>query len=691
MDQPTISSPESANGSPPAGLPHPAGQRQQGALGGRRVTEAPARAQAPSIRDSRGPGSVAGAVVTQPGIRSRQAIAESSFPQAEMPGLRAGPHRRARTPDAPAGQPKNAPGLEPALHLLEKIRLDSAPGLNRPPPPTPKPNREPHVPRNRVPALRERPEDGSRRKAEVAEAVGLVSRMERELERAGELLRGMRTRLLTEAEWSELKFLMEQARAHRPRRLGRAMDSLDGLVQSGALSPREAGPLADRLQGAVDAHAFLACEELPWQRIVKRVEFPPGPDSTSTAVVESRVVTGTAFGSSFAHGYSWKPNAPLIEKILSGHVPRLEQTRLTGAAGQTLFCGLRQGFVGLPHLEPAEIAALPDVDLKRLVSEILLTRKPGDSPENHRGKVENWCHLIRHYNRFALSAALTAQAHARSSMARESAAAALCSDPEKLERAIGGAMADIKLFDVSLLAPGDVGPWIQQYVLNGRWQAGCRLRLTVGRPGVEFRQVSANASVRQFALSVEDQGPDFSNYVGLNPCVVKLLGGMDSRELGGDAKNRVKELRSRARQLGGELAGAGQARARALPPGALEHTRRLPAGNQVTALQAGASRLDRQARALEQAAQQLKDMWRAAAAWPTGADAYGAAARLALVAYLMGETPVLSCPVGRDYSRRLDADVKILATVTECQGGHVPPADLDLDAWDSARTVLRAH
>ena len=74
-----------------------------------------------------------------------------------------------------------------------------------------------------------------------------------------------------------------------------------------------------------------------------------------------------------------------------------------------------------------------------------------------------------------------------------------------------------------------------------------------------------------------------------------------------------------------------------------------------------------------------------------GAEAYGAAARLALVAYLMGETPLLSCSTDRDYNKRLDAEVKILATVTDCRGGQVPPAHLDTDTWDSARTEFRGQ
>ena len=154
---------------------------------------------------------------------------------------------------------------------------------------------------------------------------------------------------------------------------------------------------------------------------------------------------------------------------------------------------------------------------------------------------------------------------------------------------------------------------------------------------------------------------------------------------------RVDKLRSRVARSGRELVAAGHEQARFFPPGAPGRPPGPPAGNRVTALRAEMSRLDRQARALEQAGQQLKDMWRASAKWPTGAHAYGAAARLALVAYLMGEVPLLSCSSRRDYNERLDAEVKILATVTDCRGGQVPPAGLDTDIWAPARATFRGH
>ena len=270
----------------------------------------------------------------------------------------------------------------------------------------------------------------------------------------------------------------------------------------------------------------------------------------------------------------------------------------------------------------------------------------------------------------------------------ESAAAAICADPNKFQRALGGEAVDVNLFDVALLKSEDFVHWTHQCFQNGEWQSGHRISLVLRGPDNQPRQIQANCRVRQFAVAVEDQGPDFSLYPALHICAAQLLGGPGSRELGGDVLARVGFLRSRVAQLGRELAAAGHEQVRTLPPAALGHLGALQARNRCTALQAEISRLDTQARALEQAGRQLKDMWRQLADWPTGADAYGAAARLALVAYLMGETPVLSCPTNRDYNKRLDAEVKILATVTDCQRGHVPPTDLDTAIWDSARTAF---
>ena len=577
------------------------------------------------------------------------------------------------------------------MHILEKTGPDAAPGFTGLPWLTAKQNDERRELHGRLAQWLARPEPDAERRAEVDEAVGLVFRIDQGLSRAEELLQGMRTKLLSEAEWSELTFLVTQARAELPRRLDRAAGMLGRLAESGSLSSREADSLEVSLRRLVAAHEFLNAQELPWRGIVMRVELPLGVGSTSTAIVESRVVPPTAVGGRVAPDHPVEPNARPIDRFLFPHVPCLAQSTLTDPRGQVLFRGLRQGFIGIPDVPGAEIQSLPLADLSRLVGQLVLAPFPGESLEPYRRRAQARAHMIRNDPGDATWAGTMVSYQSGRMMALESAAAALCSEPERLQRALRGEPTEIELSDVALLTGNDLLTWVHHYGEQHYWLSRRMIRLNLcGPEGVLF-QVGATVRLRQFALCVEDQGPDFTNYDNLNRCVVELLGAMDSRRLEGDAMARVDQLRSGAARSGRKLAAAGLEQARSFPPGAPVRTGGPRAGNRVTALRAEMSRLDRHARALEQAGQQLKDMWRAAAQWPTGADAYGAAARLALVAYLMGETPMLSCSSGRDYGGRLDAEVKILATVTDGQGGQVPPAGLDTDIWNPARAAFQGQ
>ena len=228
---------------------------------------------------------------------------------------------------------------------------------------------------DRLQELRQRPESPSKTEADPDDAVGLVSRFEREVLRADELLSGIRTKLLSEAEWRELTYLVERARSNLPLYRGKVPDMLERLVEGGVLSSAESALLTGSLQRLVDAHEFLTPQELPWGSIVRRVEVPPGPGTTSTAVVESRVAPGTAFGECLALGYPRDENASLVDTVLSGRVPGLAQTTLTNATGQILFRGLRRGFIGLPNLDAQALRNLSDADLERLISEVFSVRQ----------------------------------------------------------------------------------------------------------------------------------------------------------------------------------------------------------------------------------------------------------------------------------------------------------------------------
>ena len=660
-------------------------------MGDRQVSESPPEARVPSPREGQEAGSTIGAVEGQPSLQSRQATPGPSSSGVQASGSGARPYRPAQAVEVPRREPEGSPDIEAPQHVAKRVKLNSDSAFSELPWLTTDQNAERRTLQGLLTELRDRPDVPSKSKDDLADAVGLVSRLERDMLRADELLQGIRTKLMTEAEWRELAFLVERARSNMPLYRGKVMDTLDRLVESGALSSALAGLLQDSMQRLVAAHEYLTSEELPWRDVARRVELPLRADSETTALVESRVIPGTAFGGCLARGYSWDDNAHLVEQALSAHVPCLAQTTLTGATGQLLFSGLRQGFISLGGLHGATVSALSDANLRTLVSEVILGERQIESPEGYRIRVEQRCRLIRSRWVYADGAATIVQHRVGVRMAMESAAAAICADPDKFQRALGGETVDVKLFDVALLTGDEFRPWTHQYAQHRDWADGRQLRLHLRGPDNALCGVSANVNVRQFALSVEDQGPDFSNYDGRSACVVQLLGRLEARELGGDVLRRIEFLHSRIAQLGGEFTAAGYEQVRTLPPRALEQTGGLEARNRISGLQAEMARLERNARALEQAGRQLKHMWADQDEWPTGADAYKAAARLALVAYLMGETPVLSCLSGRNYTEILDAEVKILATVTDCQGGQVPPADPVTEIWDPARAVLRGR
>ncbi len=655
-------------------------------MGGRRVTESPPQAQGLSINQSRQAGTIAAAVEARSRLQSRQSTATPSSSGSELSGSGARPYRRAQSFLALHPEPENAEITEFAQPLAKRIKLDPDSGFNGLPWLAPGPNAERRALHRRLTDSRQRPEALSKTEAELDDTVGLVSRFEREVLRADELLSGVRTKLLSEAEWRELTYLVERARSNLPLYRANVPERLKRLVEGDALSSDEAALLEGSLQRLADAHEYLSSEELPWRDVARRVEVPLGAGAGTTAVVESRVIPGTAFGECLARGYSWDDNAPPIDKAVSGLVPCLAQTTLTDATGQRLFSGLRHGFIGLPEPDPCTMS---DADLGRLVGAVLIGERGSETPESYQRSVDEYCQAIRRRSLPSLIQTAGILSHRIGErMVLNSAAAAVCAEPDMHRRALGGEIVTFKLFDIALLTGNELQPWARQYGFLRAWQDPRLARLKLRGPDNEPCPARAIINIRQFALSVEDQGPDFSSYNDLLSCITRLLGPTDTRELKGDVEQRLETLRTRAAQLGREIAAPCHQRARTLPPGAPGRPRDLEASNRVTHLRAELSRVDKHARALEQAAGQLKDMWVGQDEWPSGADAYAAASRLALVAYLMGETPVLSCMSGRDVTGRLDAEVKLLATVTDCQGGNVPPAGLDTAIWDSARTAF---
>ena len=331
---------------------------------------------------------------------------------------------------------------------------------------------------------------------------------------------------------------------------------------------------------------------------------------------------------------------------------------------------------------------MPDENLSRLVEHLLLVQLPGENSDNVQSRVEARCREIRREFRRRSIDAQMLEWNACGAMARQTVSAALIADPDKFRSALGGARVDLELFDVSLLSRGELEAWNPHHTQHLSWYFGGNERLKLRGPHEMLHTVEVNVHARQFALSVADEGPDLSDHRDVSSNVFQLLGNPNSRTLEGDLSKRVGAMRSRLEHLSCELMVSDYEQSRTLAVQALDHPAHLEAASRIARLKAEIVRVERNARALEQAGRQLQEMWCEHGCWPAGEKAYKAAARLALVGHLMGETPVLSCLSGNDFTRRLDAEVKILATVADSQDGRLPPVELDMEEWQSTRDVL---
>ena len=241
-------------------------------------------------------------------------------------------------------------------------------------------------------------------------------------------------------------------------------------------------------------------------------------------------------------------------------------------------------------------------------------------------------------------------------MGHEVAAAALTVDPEKARRALDGEAVAVDLYSISLLSASDSNKWIRQSTALfwlGKSEEGAPVYLQSSDGTTRFCQVKVRT--RQFALSAAGGHVLQPSYCKPQLELQALLGPMDQWHLGGLAQARVVEMKSRAEALKGDT-------------GPLRDERQ---------------RLQRQARTLSEAGQQLKALWAKHGGWPRDADGDGqfkAAARVALLGHLMGATPLLNSD-DSNLVRQLDAETRFLATVANNSNGRVPPLDLSMDVW----------
>ena len=345
---------------------------------------------------------------------------------------------------------------------------------------------------------------------------------------------------------------------------------------------------------------------------------------------------------------------PANELELCARVPGLERATLTSNSGELLFRGLRHGVFAADGISGQRLRQHSDEQCRSFFR-FLLSMQGGGAQERAQIIEENLQRLRRSPEDATLVASL-ARGSAVNLMGHEVAAAALTADPEKARLALDGEVVAVDLYSITLFSASETEQWVTQSAALA-WLGVADESATVCLQGPDgaTRSCQVKVRTRQYALSATGHRVRQPSYCMPQLELQALLGPMDQWHLGGLAQARVVEMKSRVEALKGDT-------------GPLRDERQ---------------RLQRQARTLSEAGQQLKALWAKHGGWPHDADGDGqfkAAARVALLGHLMGATPLLNSN-DSNLVRQLDAETRFLATVAYNSDGRVPPLDLSMDVW----------
>ena len=686
MDQPTRTTGSANSGAgsqvAPTAVPLP-----PGTLGHRRVQVAEARCQAANSHRS-GPPVVAphtSAVSPAPRLRNATTVYVPSCHVQAVPG----PSGRPEVAPVAQATPQPAAGLCPRSHIefVERPWLTADQNAKR------------QELDRRLRELWSRPNLAWYGKAGLYHGVTDVTNAEQDALFLHELMNQANDRLLSETEWREARRLTERIRAILPSSRDEMVSNLDRLASNNELGLSEATLLKESLQQLIAANDFITSDALPWRAFAKRIRvaLPTGEDEA--ALVESRVVPGRNFAPHVVAGYAWDDGADAVTKALSVHVPELAKATLINNRGQVLFSGLSHAFLHFPEFDGRALAGLPDERLSTLVGELYLSRQPKEQVAAYRNRVAWTCRVIRERVTTADRMAATVQSKTQYAKAIATLTAALVADEKKFAQALLGNPVQLNLFSIALLTPESLQPYMEQHQEFSRLANLPAIGLTVIGPGGNPNVVYVSVRIRQFLLAVDEQ-LDVSVAMPGRPQVpghpapfgkeeFNLLGWVQGGFNPGDVRSSVTSRIAVIKAMDDLIATEDQRHRSAFEQSGADSSQTLETARGLSELRARRARCFAQSCTLEEVSQQLRTLWRPVTGWPTGEQALTVIApRLALIGYLLGETPLVSCAAGSGLAGILDEEVKFLATVADAQGGHAPPVHLDVATWGTARSAF---
>ena len=541
------------------------------------------------------------------------------------------------------------------------------------------------------------PRDGAEPlRVELRAAFEYVSGVEKDIAKADKLLRKSRTWPLSEVESRTLREIVGRYRELLAPDGEQPVLMLSTLPENGTAAPYQQRLGADLKRRFVEAWQHFRSQT--WQETGKLVKVVLPISGGKEVAVDSRVVPAAAWSSYFPEGYSSSGSeapAPFFN-----HVPGLGHATATNAAGEVIYSGLCHDLVDLDYLGPdflfeyerrcdGRSGVAAGIVRDFLVDERMCALT-GKSPEVETDKLMRAIQLSDSLEKGLYAIELQSAVARR--IVNEVALAALVTDPPKLRKALAGERVSINLCWLVRLEKQPTGPREMINLLLPLGEATemekrSSLDLRVRVPDGSLRPVKVDFKCRKFVYEPSDQSQYRDELVELaRKEWDKLLGPLESRELGGDALAKADTMAARARELRDEIARIDRESAIAAVPQGRFNLVWPRAGDYRAGLETELRRLEKNRNTLLTFGRELKD-------WSTDLPfmerSYGkqrfaltleTLSWLAVVTYLIGETPVF-CESGGLGVGRMDGLAKFVSTVADSGDGLSPPPTLD-GVWD---------
>ena len=403
-----------------------------------------------------------------------------------------------------------------------------------------------------------------------------------------------------------------------------------------------------------------------WPVVKKEFAFRmAGEEHTAT----STITPGGHLAKNFAADYP-SNGISSMDRMQYKHVPNMAHSKMTAENGEVLFSGIRHGVIDPYTINNKNLKNLPEAQLGTMVKELLLDTgavdiPSGQDPGTYAAVIAR---QIKEGNPEMPDIATKLRTESSKMMAKELLAAAVVSDPQKMQAALDGETVGVSLNSISLVTPDALrarlkaGSGSDEKAMLAHQADSLKALAASGEPVVinvrdndgTPRSIKVLPKVRTLNFGVNKGAVATSKGVlGPNtPFWGKMMGwgfaasmnNPELRDMLGDAQDR---------NLGGAVA---------------ERVTQMSASDDVET--------QRRGDLLKQAATQAKAIWQSRSFKSGGKEPYKMVSRLALVSHLMGETTLYNCKSGKDRTGQLDAEAKYLAAVGHTTG-TIPEPDAE--------------